>query len=607
MRSTHLLISVVVLACLLAVPCPLNAVVAGDDVSTVEASAAIRKKKKKKYISHVVNVGETLYSILTRYHIPLSALREDNPQLITRDITQGEILQIDLAKVGSVTDEQIKQEMQVEIERLNAINTKLAAPPVKKEETEVETEIKREKEAETKVSEPQKLITEEYTPEMAGPQPVVPENDGYIRHMVQDGETLFSLGRVYNVSVPEIRAANPEVLAGGLKAGSVIKIPLTPEQMVAMGLIPEKETAEYPEEPGIADQNKYDSIAVNARGTRYFNNPALSLNLSMLLPLTQEGKQVPQFVEFYQGVIIALDSLKGEGLSVNANIYDTKRDRQKIAELIQSGALAKSDIIIGPVYEELFCEVAAYAKSQQIPIVSPLATVNCGNPFIFQMAPDEKFRYEKVKEYLADKKVIFFTSEADDSAFVAQIKAIAPQDYISVPFDIKAKPETIGPVLDQSRENVFVVAASTEQATDALLSKLTTIKGTYYNRGVSVLGSPRFARMTSLDPAYFFKLDVKYITSYHVDRTNPQVLEFDSTYITRFHKVPSLYAYRGYDVTMFFLGSMKEFGSRFYDYIDDYFTTILQVRYRFRKEDTGFRNVEWMLVNYTPSYNILVK
>ncbi|MEG1935395.1 MAG: hypothetical protein RR141_05320, partial [Rikenellaceae bacterium] len=107
----------------------------------------------------------------------------------------------------------------------------------------------------------------------------------------------------------------------------------------------------------------------------------------------------------------------------------------------------------------------------------------------------------------------------------------------------------------------------------------------------------------------FFSANVCYVTSYHVDRTSRAVVDFDRHYLGMFGGLPTLYSYRGYDVAMFFIGSMKEFGSDFYNYIADYYTTILQVTYRFNQKNPNslLTNKEWMYVNYTPSYDIIVK
>ena len=553
-----------------------------------------KKKNKKKYIIHTVNVGENLLSILERYGVPLSVVLESNPQLLTRDLVRGEQLKIDKSAVNTVTPEQIREEM---AKGIKDFEDRASVPA-----TETDSKKKR---PEMQVSPgrpvmqiPLKDSTEQDTQSINEEQQNEQE---YIEHKVAQGETLFSLSRQYKVTVPDIRFANPEALKDGLKAGSTIRIPVKKAET----------DSSFVEYEGLADQNKYDTDGEEVKKpVKNFDSPSTPIQIALLLPMTDEGKQADQFTELYQGLLLALDSLKREGISTHLELFDTQKSLEKVNSIISSGALANVDLIIGPVYEKEFCEVAAYAKSKAIPIVSPLAAVGCENPYIFQMAPIEEHRWDKAKTFLQDKNVIFYESTQDDKEFVNQIKTILPPGYKTHPFDPKEKPELIGEMLDSNKETVFIVAPETEQLADAMLSKLSAIKKTAFSpKPMSVFGSSKFTRMTALDPAYFFLLNLRYITSYHVDRTNEEVLRFDSNYIKTFGAVPSLYSYRGYDIAMFFIGSLKEFGSEFYTYIDDYYTTILQVRYKFHRSapEQGFKNEEWMMVNYTPSYNIIVQ
>ena len=51
----------------------------------------------------------------------------------------------------------------------------------------------------------------------------------YYMHHVKQGETLWGLSKVYNVTVEEIELLNPDV-KNGLKAGHVLGIPVRPVQ-----------------------------------------------------------------------------------------------------------------------------------------------------------------------------------------------------------------------------------------------------------------------------------------------------------------------------------------------------------------------------------------
>ena len=74
----------------------------------------------------------------------------------------------------------------------------------------------------------------------------------YYMHKVKAGHTLYSISKVYNVSIEEIEALNPEVKEG-LKVGHVLGIPVRPvvepkkEEPQPVTVEPEPETVPEPE------------------------------------------------------------------------------------------------------------------------------------------------------------------------------------------------------------------------------------------------------------------------------------------------------------------------------------------------------------------------
>ena len=73
----------------------------------------------------------------------------------------------------------------------------------------------------------------------------------YYMHNVKQGETLWGLSKLYNVSIEEIESLNPEV-KNGLKAGHVVGIPVRPVKEPEKPVVAEPE----PEEPAVVVQPK---------------------------------------------------------------------------------------------------------------------------------------------------------------------------------------------------------------------------------------------------------------------------------------------------------------------------------------------------------------
>ncbi|MDE6182893.1 MAG: ABC transporter substrate-binding protein, partial [Rikenellaceae bacterium] len=284
-------------------------------------------------------------------------------------------------------------------------------------------------------------------------------------------------------------------------------------------------------------------------------------------------------------------------------------DSTKVNAIIASGEVADADLIIGPVYGDTFEQMAAYAHKRQIPIVSPLVSVKCNdNPFVYQMVSDESTHYDKLSSLFYGKRVVIMETGDEDKDFIDFVLRHADDCTIET-FDKEVKPDEAAMAIPDDKATVYVVGTKSRAMTIQVISKLAGIKTMAGGlKDISVVASSRIARM-GIDPATLFKLGVSYVTTYHVDRSNILVRKFDANYIGLFGKVPSLYAYKGYDLAMFFFGSMIETGSNFGDYMDNYYTTILQSRYKLKKTkpDGKFINTEWVLVTYTPDYNIVIQ
>ncbi len=68
------------------------------------------------------------------------------------------------------------------------------------------------------------------------------------------------------------------------------------------------------------------------------------------------------FIEFYEGFLMAIDSIRRQGLSVELLQYEIKRDSSKIKQYLNDKNLQDADLIIGPFYDNIFDMVAAWAK-----------------------------------------------------------------------------------------------------------------------------------------------------------------------------------------------------------------------------------------------------
>ena len=149
-------------------------------------------------------------------------------------------------------------------------------------------------------------------------------------HKVKKKETIFGIARHYGLSVQELMDANPEMNTPGyeLKKDSYI-------------VIPSKKQAAQEVKPQSVNANRQPSTTKTDGVIR----------LGVMLPLHDVNGDGRRMVEYYRGVLMACDSLKKLGISVDVHAWNTPDD-EDIAPVLRDKAAQQCDLIIGPLYSK---------------------------------------------------------------------------------------------------------------------------------------------------------------------------------------------------------------------------------------------------------------
>ena len=152
-------------------------------------------------------------------------------------------------------------------------------------------------------------------------------------HKVKRKETIFGIARMYDLSIEDLIKANPEMKEPGyeLKKGAVINIPYAK---------PDSSKITYTEKPAVApvaSQTPVDDVRQR------------EIRVGVMLPLHNINGDGKRMVEYYRGILMACDSLKKTGLSIDVHAWNAAEDAD-MSMILQDPAAAKCDIIFGPLY-----------------------------------------------------------------------------------------------------------------------------------------------------------------------------------------------------------------------------------------------------------------
>ena len=378
-----------------------------------------------------------------------------------------------------------------------------------------------------------------------------------IFHEVERRETLFSISQKYDINVNDILELNPQLRNSRLKRRSTILIPVF-ESILEVEIV-EKDS------PQISNNTlSLDSIYIKKRKKNE------KLNVSVLLPfrsstinydsieeveaLFQERNLYTITLDFYSGILFALEDLKKLDIIVNLNVFDTNNSLNQIFEISKNEDLINSDVIIGPLIPKNFETFSKLEYLEAIPKVFPLSTIPIKIIMgVIQTVTPKKLLRERMLQYLdknldREENIVIIT----DSLNVDIDKRLTK----IFPNSIKIKPEFEGYILPELLDSLLV---------DSLPNKV-IIESEIFTLISSVI-SQLYSQITS-------ERDVKLFTTYRGNQYedssinlkdlgnlsftyssiskkigNDSISDFESNYIKMFGSLPNKDIIRGYDTT----------------------------------------------------------
>jgi LysM repeat protein len=629
--------------------------------NTIISQVAIERSKDKVMISgkayyiHQVKKGETAYSIAKAYGISVEDLTRENPPAVY-GIKDGQTLRIPVSLVTEEKPSEIITAAKVHDE------SRFLYHVLKPGETVYSlSKLYGVSENEIIQSNPGMDInklsvgTELAVPKrefMSTRQKFDDQDNKYVYHKVLPGETLSSIARQYGLTVRQLRKENRDLRFP--QVGDFVRIPGA--KIAEIQEIEQVKTdtvhAAVEEMPAKIDRSAGFTLIKNLKGT---------LNLAVLLPFylsensirseidssVLKGKTTYKlikesddwiypgsidFLEMYQGILLASDTLRTLGLDINIHTYDIKSDTIEITRLIRSGKLAAMDLIIGPVYSTNLSIVSDYARNLGIPVVSPVPLMSNSalikNPMLFMASSSlevaQKALAKKISEYY-DHNIVFI--HADSLGVDEDVKRfknlIFNELSYKLPYEeIKFKEflfysrsmfnndsiNRLSNALSEQSKNIVIVAS---EDTPVISEVIDNISGLSRRFDVKLFGYPVIRDLDRIDQKELFDMDIMVYSPYWIDYSKKNVKQFNSNFRKKFHTQPleKSYAWQGYDIAYYFLSGLAIHGKSFINYPYIHYPDLLQSDYDFERKSAGdgFENQKLFMVRYTKNYEVILE
>ncbi len=576
--------------------------------------------KGKQYYIHIVKKGGSLYAIHKKYNIPIKVIKQENPSVLD-GLSIGEKIFIPVKKHqetitqtdGNYISHKVqKKQTLYAIAKMYKVKQKdiIAANP---------TIVNGLKEG---------MIIKIPIFKLKDNDAIATENTlNYKTHLVKKGETLYGLSKTYNVSVVDLKKVN-NGLKKGLQVNETIFLPIKIQ-------------------PTIKTNN--DSLLAFPFKTKHIisllNDSIEKKNIykiSLMLPFyLDENDEITQHldafhqkeiyprskfaIEFYNGFLLALDSLSSDSIKFKLYVYDTKgQDSIRTKELLLKKEFKTFDLIVGPLYKNNFKKAAEFAKQNHIPITSPVKQNNkilLGNEYVFKAIPSlvtslnqivtltiDSFKtenllalsYEKSKEKdlipLLIKDYQERLSAINDTVFYSPIKTLK----VSYNFN------TILSNLSPTKNNVLYMPISDKKYITTILNYLVTTlnKKEYKNYKITIVGLEDWLNYDNIDLAYFQQLNAYIPVAQHVDYSSDKTINIVKKFEEKLEVFPSKNALLGYDLAWYYANCFIKNATVFNTNISTSIVEGISLNLDFKRTgiESGFENTSTCILkfdNYT--------
>ena len=406
-------------------------------------------------------------------------------------------------------------------------------------------------------------------------------------HKVKKRETIFGIARDYNITIEDLIGANPEMQQPGyeLKKGSTINIPF-----------PKQNTQQPAEAAPVAPIKT-------------------SLDIGVMLPLHNVDGDGRRMIEYYRGLLMAVEKLKADGISINVRAWNVAQTDDINTTLIQQGA-DKSDIIFGPLYSKQVKALGDFCKKNKIRMVIPFS-INGDeverNEFIYQVyQPAETFNQKSVTSFIdrfSNCHPIIIDcndSTSNKGTFTYALRKKLEERGIQYSItNLRSSIEMFEKAFSTTKRNVVILNTGRSPELTQTMHKLDALLAHSPGYMISMFGYTEWQMYEKYNQnqTYFHKYDVYIPSSYFFNEQSGYIQSFQNAYKSKFgvdmmNALPH-FALTGYDQGVFFIGGVYKFKGQFYGARNQIYNTSLQTPYHFSKTPNGgFRNDAYLLVHY---------
>lgn len=528
-----------------------------DAQDYVNTPVSISKEKVKINgqicYSHVVLERQTLFSISKAYNVSVEDIYKYNPSVKQSGLVKNSIIIIPVAEETVVKEEAPKQ-VETEAPVQESVQ-KAENEPVKKE-----TAKKKKK-----------------------------------THTVKWYESIDDIAAKYGVTAEEVMAAN-KLSDRKLKSRMKLEIP-EPGEVVIADVAAEEETLPQADSTTVVSHDGQIAEETEDESPWWTFRKNEKVTASLLLPFKATGTSGSRSnMDFYSGVLLAVNDLAAAGISTDLNVYDIADGSYDPTR----NDIRNSDLIIGPVsVKDITMSLTSVGNSSVL--VSPLdpkaESLVSTHPDMVQAPTPHKMQYNDLaawikEDCLPDDKVILISEKGarltEASLEMKQSVDSARIDYSIFSYSILEGRDIEKPLkalMTNTATNRIMIISENEAFVNDVVRNLNMMIHQKYN--VTLYGPSKIRSFETIEVENFHKTNLHVSLTYYIDYNDPRVKNLLMKYRALFNTEPTQFAYQGYDIASYFIELCSKYGKDWQKYLPHEEKSMLQSTFKCMQQGEG--------------------
>jgi len=282
-----------------------------------------------------------------------------------------------------------------------------------------------------------------------------------------------------------------------------------------------------------------------------------------------------EFIQFYEGVLLGLESLKNEGCNVVLNVVDIPGDLpDKVAQAFDTYNVAQSDLIIALLEKNAFEKAAQLAQKNNVFILNPFSSrpeIIDQNPYVVKLAPSNQGLVSSIlsmvtKSYSSPNLYVVHSNGKLEKSLLDEFQTqLKNQNKIKYTiFDWSANAKLANMLKNSADDNIVINIYDQNKdknktQSSLILNRMFSVK----KNTPTLITIPNWAtKYEDIDYNQLQRLNYHFLSNSYLDYNNPKHKAFIERFKEKYKTEPQgNYAALGNDIIIHFVAGINSKGT----------------------------------------------